>query len=115
MAAAIRGVDVVVMPSRGEACPLLPMEVMVSGRPLIASNCIGMNEVTAGSPALVFDVGSVEGLLEQLVQFESKQAEIASKFDSYRAVAAERFDVSHTASKLGQLFERVVPVRGGRG
>ena len=115
MAAAIRGVDAVVMPSRWEACPLLPMEVMVSGRPLIASNCIGMNEVTEGSPALVFDVGSVEGLLEQLVQFESKQAEIASKFDSYRAVAAERFDVSHTASKLGQLFERVVPFRGGRG
>lgn len=115
MAAAIRGVDVVVMPSKWEACPLLPMEVMVSGRPLIASNCIGMNEVTAGSPALVFDVGSVQGLLAQLTKFESKQSEITPDFYSYREVAAGRFDVSATASKLGQLFERALSVRGNGG
>ena len=108
MASAIRGVDAVVMPSKWEACPLLPMEVMVSGRPLIASNCIGMNEVTAGSPTLVFDVGSFEGLLEQLEQFASKQQEITSDFASYRKVAAGRFDVSHTAVKLGELFERAL-------
>ena len=103
------------MPSKWEACPLLPMEVMVSGRPLIASNCIGMNEVTAGSPALVFDVGSVQGLLAQLTKFESKQSEITSDFYNYREVAAGRFDVSVTASKLGQLFERAPAVRGDRG
>jgi len=114
MAAAIRGVDAVVMPSKWEACPLLPMEVMVSGRPLIASNCIGMREVTAGSPALVFDVGSVEGLLEQLLQLESKQPEITSDFISYREVAAGRFDVGRTASKLSQVFERALANRGDR-
>lgn len=112
MAAAIRGVDAVVMPSKWEACPLLPMEVMVSGRPLIASNCIGMNEVVADSPALVFDVGSVQGLLEQLAKFESGQLEIQAASDEYRNRAAERFDVSITSSKLGQVFERVLANQG---
>jgi len=106
MAAAIRGVDAVVMPSKWEACPLLPMEVMVSGRPLIASKCIGMNEVVADSPTLVFNVGSVEGLLEQLEKFEAGQAEIQGTFDVYRNKAAERFCVDDTSSKLNQIFER---------
>ncbi|MDL0429707.1 glycosyltransferase family 4 protein [Marinobacter sp. TBZ242] len=104
MAGAIRGVDVVVMPSRWEACPLLPMEVMVSGRPLIASNCIGMNEVVEGSPTLVFDVGSVEGLLDRLEEFESRQPEVQAAFDEYRKEAAERFDVSVTSSRLADVF-----------
>lgn len=115
MRAAIRGVDAVVMPSKWEACPLLPMEVMVSGRPLIASNCIGMNEVVADSPTLVFSVGSVDGLLEQLERFESAQPEIEAKFDKYRKTAAERFDVSITASKLKQVFKRVLEKRGDAG
>lgn len=115
MASAIRGVDAVVMPSKWEACPLLPMEVMVSGRPLIATDCIGMNEVVADSPTLVFSVGSVDGLLEQLERFESAQPEIEAKFDKYRKTAAERFDVSITASKLKQVFERVLESRGAAG
>ncbi|WP_303286342.1 glycosyltransferase family 4 protein [Marinobacter sp. SS8-8] len=115
MAAAIRGVDAVVMPSKWEACPLLPMEVMVSGRPLIATNCIGMNEVVADSPTLVFSVGSVDGLLEQLERFESAQSEVKAEFDKYRKTAAERFDVSITAFKLKQVFERVLESRGAAG
>lgn len=112
MASAIRGVDAVVMPSKWEACPLLPMEVMVSGRPLIASNCIGMNEVVADSPALVFDVGCLDGLLQQLEKFESRQLEILTEFDEYRNKAAERFCVSVTSCKLNQVFNRMFKNRG---
>lgn len=115
MGAAIRGVDAVVMPSKWEACPLLPMEVMVSGRPLIASNCIGMNEVVADSPTLVFNVGSVDGLLEQLERFESGQSKVEEEFEQYRTTAAERFDVSITALKLKHVFERMLESRGAAG
>lgn len=108
MGSAIRGVDAVVMPSRWEACPLLPMEVMVAGKPLIASNCIGLKEVTENTPALIFDVGSVEGLLDRLTEFESRQADIDAEFRDFRAVATERFDVAVTAKKLHCVFNAVL-------
>jgi len=95
--------------------PAVAMEVMVSGRPLIATDCIGMNEVVADSPTLVFSVGSVDGLLEQLERFESAQSEVKAEFEKYRKMAAERFDVSITASKLKQVFERVLESRGAAG
>lgn len=108
MAEAIRGVDVVVMPSKWEACPLLPMEVMVSGRPLITSNCIGMKEVVADSPAMVFDVGSLDGLLEKIRLFEGDQGAFQLESDRFREEAALRFDVSQTSSKLAHLFNGVL-------
>ncbi|ERS81485.1 hypothetical protein Q672_09245 [Marinobacter sp. EVN1] len=108
MAEAIRGVDVVVMPSKWEACPLLPMEVMVSGRPLIASNCIGMKEVVADSPAMVFEVGSLGGLLEKIQLFEANQNAFQLESDRFREEAALRFDVSQTSSKLAHLFDGVL-------
>ena len=52
-ARAIRGVDVVVMPSLWEACPLLPMEVLVAGVPVIGTDCVGMREVLLDTPARV--------------------------------------------------------------
>lgn len=108
MAEAIRGVDVVVMPSKWEACPLLPMEVMISGRPLIASNCIGMKEVVADTPAMVFEVGSLGGLLEKIRLFGANQDAFQLESDRFRQEAAMRFDVSQTSSELVDLFNSVL-------
>ncbi|OJT00579.1 glycosyltransferase family 4 protein [Marinobacter nauticus] len=112
MAEAIRGVDVVVMPSKWEACPLLPMEVMVSGRPLITSNCIGMKEVVADSPALVFESGSLGGLVEKIRLFGANQDTFQLESDRFRQEAASRFDVSQTSSKLVHLFDGVLVKSG---
>ncbi len=108
MAEAIRGVDVVIMPSKWEACPLLPMEVMISGRPLITSNCIGMKEVVADSPAMVFEVGSLDGLVEKIQLFEANQNALQLESDRFREEAALRFDVSGTSKKLAHLFSDVL-------
>jgi glycosyltransferase involved in cell wall biosynthesis len=108
MSEAIRGVDVVVMPSKWEACPLLPMEVMVSGRPFIASNCIGMKEVVADSPALVFEVGSLDGLLDKIRLFVADERRFQLQSDRFRQEAASRFDVSQTAGELAHLYKEVL-------
>lgn len=108
MAEAIRGVDVVVMPSKWEACPLLPMEVMVSGRPLITSNCIGMKEVVADSPALVFEVGSLDELVEKIRLLGANQDTFQLESDKFRQEAASRFDVSQTSRELANLFKGVL-------
>lgn len=104
MPAALRGVDAVVMPSRWEACPLLPMEAMVAGVPLIGTRCIGMSEVVADSPAFVFETDSVDQLLDCLEQFSADQDEYRQQFVEFSEQAAARFDVGHTATALHGLL-----------
>lgn len=108
MPKALRGVDAVVMPSLWEACPLLPMETMVAGVPLIASNCIGTAEVVHDSPALVFEKGNLDGLLCKLKEFENNQDEIVIKADAFRLEAKKRFDVCETVKKLRSLYEGII-------
>lgn len=104
MPAALRGVDAVVMPSRWEACPLLPMEAMVAGVPLIGTRCIGMSEVVADSPALVFETDSVDQLLDCLEHFFANRDDYRQQFVKFSEQAAARFDVSHTATALHGLL-----------
>lgn len=109
MPEALRGVDAVVMPSRWEACPLLPMEAFVAGVPVIATQCIGLAEVTKDTPTISFEIGSPESLVEALAYFREHQQEIAGQVKAYRAEAAKRFDVQLTASRLRVLMDSVIP------
>ncbi|WP_077531442.1 glycosyltransferase family 4 protein [Vreelandella utahensis] len=104
MAEALRGVDAVVIPSRWEACPLLPMEAFVAGVPVIASTCIGLNEVVHATPALTFEVESVEGLLQCLERFANEEDALKERAEAFRSEAASRFDVAGTARSLKELF-----------
>lgn len=105
MVAAIRGVDAVVMPSRWEACPLLPMEVMVSGTTAIASDCIGMKEVTKGTPALTFPVDDVTALVQHLKCFANDRVSYSKVAESFRNSAAKRFDVQATVDQVFELYQ----------
>ena len=107
MPAALRGVDAVVMPSRWEACPLLPMEAMVAGVPLIGTQCVGMAEVLSKTPALVFETDSVDELLQCLEHFHANAHDIRQQFSAFSQEAAERFDVAHTAIALQALLREV--------
>lgn len=105
MAEALRGVDVAVMPSRWEACPLLPMEAMVSGVPVIASDCIGMREVTEDTPALSFAVNQVGELASAIKYSVDNLQERKQRAEAFRETAARRFDAKDTARALRTLFE----------
>lgn len=104
---AIKGVDVVAMPSLWEACPLLPMEVLICGTPLIASNCIGLREVVAGTPAWVVAQADGKALANalQAVASDDRRAEFAA----YAAEAATRFDVARTRAQLAALYAEFLP------
>ena len=108
MGAALRGVDAVVMPSKWEACPLLPMEAMVAGVPVIASDCIGLREVTKNTPALMFSKGSDVELLSQLRHFDRESNLIKTTAKNFRKEAAQRFSVDSTAAALQSLYSRLL-------
>jgi len=106
MPAAIRCVDLIVMPSRWEACPLLPMEALSSAVPIIGTNCLGLGEVLEGTPADVIEVDDTNALvvaiLDNLANPRNKE------YEEYQKQAIERFDVEYTAKKVYALYEEVL-------
>lgn len=107
MSAALRGVDAVVMPSRWEACPLLPMEAMVAGVPVVGSDCIGLREVAQDTPVLLFESGSAAGLLQRLEELDDRESELKRISAEFRPQAAQRFDVDRTVGLLRDLYEKI--------
>lgn len=98
----MKALDVVVMPMLWEACPLLPMEVLICGTPLIASDCIGLREVVADTPAWAVPQGDAVALAKALreVAVDDRRAEFAA----YMPKAMSRFDVARTRAQLAALY-----------
>jgi len=67
-----------------------------------------MKEVVADTPAMVFEVGSLGGLLEKIRMFGANQDAFQLESDRFRQEAAMRFDVSQTSSELVDLFNSVL-------
>jgi glycosyltransferase involved in cell wall biosynthesis len=104
-AAFMAGCDLIVMPSLWEAYPLQAPEVLCLGVPLIASDCIGLREVTAGTPARTFAAGNPAALAAALrSELTQPTTEAAA---SYAATAQRRFDFAPNALKLNQLLSIV--------
>lgn len=101
-------IDAVVSPSVSETCPLLPMEAFVAGVPIIASDCIGLREVAADSPALVFRSGDAAGLADRMKLIIASPDAYKRRARDFRAEAARRFDVRDTADRLEALISRVI-------
>ncbi|MBY6032516.1 glycosyltransferase family 4 protein [Marinobacter daepoensis] len=106
MPSMIKAVDMVAMPSRWEACGLLAMEVLSAGIPLLSSNCIGLREVVAGSPARTFRPGD-DGGLANLIRAEAEQSS-KQAFIDYQPIAVERFRIDRPAQELRALYDQLV-------
>ena len=101
----IKGLDVVAMPSRWEACPLLPMEVLAAGVPIIGTDCLGLREVLSGTPATVVSTGDEQALAHALRKELERPRR--GEFESYSPTAVERFAVSESARRLRSLYSQV--------
>jgi glycosyltransferase involved in cell wall biosynthesis len=106
MPGALKGVDVVAMPSRWEACGLLAMETLASGVPIVGTDCVGLNEVLRDTPARVVPVNCSEALavaLTEVLLNDPKQ-----EFLDFQPEACRRFDIARPASSLRQLYSDMV-------
>jgi len=109
MPAVIKGVDLIAMPSLWEACPLLPMEALVTGTPIVGTSCIGLREVLRGTPALVVPPGDAAGLAAALKTYIDHPP--TESFGQYKQAAVARFDCATAARELRQLYEELAPAR----
>jgi glycosyltransferase involved in cell wall biosynthesis len=101
-ASALKSVDVVAIPSLWEAMPLLPMEAMVAGVPVVGTSCIGLGEVLADSPSIVIPPRDAVALATAL----DREAKCSSRTaaEDFVPRAVERFDVARQVAELGDLI-----------
>jgi len=102
VAGVYQDLDAVVMPSNWEACPLQPMEALISGVPIITSDCIGLREVVLDTPSIVVTRCNTEKLAISMSEVMIKDQRIY--FENFRLQAADRFDVRQTSEKIKDLF-----------
>ena len=105
-ARAMKGVDVIVMPSLSEAYGLLAAEAMVAGVPIIGTDCIGLREVLRDTPARVVPAADSKALAEAIIaEIENSSIE---KMKHFRDEASKRFDVTKSTGELQNLIIKLV-------
>lgn len=102
VAGVIKGLNLVAMPSLWEACPLLPMEVLVCGVPLLASNCIGLREVVKNTPTYVVASRDSKALAEGIKHF--MENDLRKPFADFVAKAEEEFNVKKMALNIKEQY-----------
>jgi glycosyltransferase involved in cell wall biosynthesis len=103
----LRQVHLVAIPSLREACPLVPMEALVSGTPIVSSDCIGLREITSNTPAITFKVGSHEDLAHKILEIMANYQSIRAHFTAFIPTAKERYDAKRSFLKLEDLITRL--------
>ena len=103
VAGVYRALDAVVMPSRWEAYGLVAAEALCCGTPLVASNCVGLREVVADTPALVVPPEDPQALARAMTA--AMDAGVRQRFEEYRPRALDRYDVARTVEGVERLFD----------
>ena len=107
----MKGCDAVIIPSLWEAYPLLPLEVLCAGIPLIASNCVGLREAVSDTPAIVVEPDNSE-LLAQAIIDSMERPNLKEIFNEFKDVATTRYDASVAARRMYEAFEEFINSRG---
>ena len=104
----LKGIDLLVMPSLWEACPLLPMEAMAAGIPVLGTTCVGLNEVLEQTPNKRLPPADVDALVAALRQYSEPAvlADWQQQARGYQPEALQRFDIHRTAEAVAALYQR---------
>lgn len=102
---AMKGCDLIAMPSLWEACPLQPMEALCAGVPFVGTDCTGLREVLENTPAVVTKAGDSHSLARGILECLELGRE---PFEDFVPEAVERFDVAKTAQGIYEMYERVL-------
>lgn len=103
---AIKGVDLVAMPSLWESCGLLGMESLAAGVPIIGTSCIGLREVLEGSPATVVEPGDAAALASAISEHMKGTGRDA--YASYVDTAKQRFCLERPVGELLHLYAEIM-------
>jgi glycosyltransferase involved in cell wall biosynthesis len=106
VSATISGLEVVVIPSLWEACPLLPMEAMALGVPVIGTDCIGLREVLKDTVATVVPIKDSHALADALMREMRNSSRPGAIL--FKEEAVRRFDVKRQSKELEKVILRLL-------
>jgi len=98
--------DLFVLPSFSEGLPLVLLEALACGLPIVATRCGGPEEIVEPELGKLVEVGDVAGL-------ENAVAGVLENYGSYdrrtiRRQAEDRFDYRRIAARISQVYAEVV-------
>jgi glycosyltransferase involved in cell wall biosynthesis len=105
VAATLKGINCLVMPSLWEASGLLAMEAMVAGIPVIGSDCLGLRETLADTPAIRVPPNNALQLSQALEAFIAQPPVSAAR--QFKAEAARRFAAGRAFARLNDLYATI--------
>ena len=100
--------DSFVLPSKsGEGLPLVALEAMACGLPVIATNVGGIKEVMIKDYGKLVPPNEPQLLAKAVLEFASG-ADFSSRRDELRAVAEERFGWDANVERLVEIYEELI-------
>lgn len=105
VAEALREADIFVLPSFAEGLPVVLMEALASGTPVIATQVAGVNElVEHGTNGFLVPAGDNVSLTQRMLDMAADPALRASMGEHGQAKVAREFDVRIEAARIASLF-----------
>lgn len=105
LAAAYAAADVLVMPSDREGMPLVALEAMAAGLPIVASNVIGLHELVGGTGILVDDPSPAT--FAAAIQDLTGHPATLTRLSEASRTAAEAYSWDRLTTSLTQLYTEV--------
>jgi len=97
--------DVLVLPSRKEALPLVALEALACGTPAIVTNLYGMEEIITREVGLIFEMDNDKMLAEKINSILNKQ--VVFDKNEVSMYANEHYSAEILINKLIKLYESI--------
>jgi glycosyltransferase involved in cell wall biosynthesis len=99
--------DLFVLPSKsGEGLPLVALEAMACGLPIIATNVGGTSEVMSEDYGKLVPPNSPESLAEAILEFSRKDVSALKK--DLRTMMEQRYSWDKNVEKLDEIYEELI-------
>lgn len=105
---ALREMDVFVLPSRTEGCPIVILEAMAMGLPVVATDVGGNPElVVHNHTGILFSKGDEQKLAEAIIEIVNNRERAREMGQNGRKRAFTRFHPSSFASKMMNVYQQL--------
>ncbi len=106
--AALQGLDVFVLSSGNEGLPLVILEAMAAGLPILSTSVGGVPEVLPKESAWLCPPGDAEALAGAMLQ-AIECGDLRERGEASRRVATASYGLEHMARRYEELYRRLLP------